>query len=82
MTESVSVHAHAVLAMLSESDIPYTVADFTDEVVRNMGKEVVFHTCKQQDLSLAELLSFLISRGKVVQDGEFITVNQDKICRH
>ncbi|WP_159064899.1 YecH family metal-binding protein [Thaumasiovibrio subtropicus] len=82
MNSVVSVHAHEVLALLKESDIPYTMNDLTSEVVRNLGSNVVFHTCSQQDLSLSALMEFLLAKGKVVREGEFIKVNPKRICNH
>ncbi len=82
MSSDVSVHAHEVLAMLNNSDIPYTLNDLSSEVIRNVGKDAVFHTCSQQGLTLPALLEFFISKGKVVQEGEFIMTNPKRICHH
>ncbi|MGF1699810.1 YecH family protein [Photobacterium makurazakiensis] len=76
------IHAHTVLNMLLADDATYTLASLKQAVVNEYGEEVRFHTCSQQDLTFDALLSFLLDRRKVVQQGEYIAANRDRMCSH
>ncbi|GAL05680.1 YecH family metal-binding protein [Photobacterium aphoticum] len=76
------VHAHNVLNMLLAAETPYTRESLTQAVVAEYGEDVRFHTCSQEGLTLDALLTFLLSRRKVVQDGDTLQANPDRMCNH
>ncbi|MCG7584166.1 YecH family metal-binding protein [Photobacterium sp. OFAV2-7] len=75
-------HAHNVLNMLLAAETPYTVESLKQAVIAEYGEEVRFHTCSQQDLTFDALLTFLLDRRKVIQDGDTITANRERMCSH
>ncbi len=81
-TMSQSVHGHNVLNMLLAEDTSYTLASLKQAVVTEYGEDVRFYTCSQQDLTFDALLAFLLDRQKVVQDGETIAANRERMCSH
>lgn len=76
------VHAHNVLNMLLDAETPFTLEALKQAVFVEYGEDVRFHTCSQQDLTLDALLVFLLDRRKVIQDGDVITANRDRMCNH
>ncbi|MGF1680866.1 YecH family metal-binding protein [Photobacterium minamisatsumaniensis] len=76
------IHAHTVLNMLLADDATYTIASLKQAVETEYGEEVRFHTCSQQDLTFDALLSFFLERRKVIQDGECIVANRERMCSH
>lgn len=76
------VHAHNVLNKLLEASTPYTLDSLHKAVLAEYGDEVRFHTCSQQDLTFDALMDFLLSKQKVVIDGEHVVANRDRMCNH
>jgi len=77
-----SFHGHEVMQMMVQSGKHYTRASLIEDIEQNFGKEATFYTCSAFNMTAAELIDFLDSRGKILtmQDG-FIT-DPDKICNH
>ena len=46
------------------------------------GVDATFHTCSATSLTLDGLLSFLIERGKVVEQEGQLMMNIAKMCNH
>ncbi|MGF1784426.1 YecH family protein [Photobacterium swingsii] len=80
MTES--VHAHNVLNMLLEDGADFSLDSLRQAVVALYGEDVRFHTCSLQDLTFDALLTFLLDRRKVIQDGDKIMANRERMCSH
>ena len=76
------VHAHNLLNMLLAAETPYTLASLQQAIVAEYGEEVRFYTCSQQDLTFDALMAFLLDRRKVVQDGEYVAANRERMCNH
>ncbi len=76
------IHAHNVLNMLLAAEAPYSVESLKQAVIAEYGEEARFHTCSLQDLTFDALLTFLLDRRKVIQDGDVITVNRERMCSH
>ncbi|MGF1685211.1 YecH family protein [Photobacterium japonica] len=76
------VHAHNVLNMLLAAETPYTRESLTQAVEAEYGEAVRFHTCSQEGLTLEALLTFLLDRRKVVQDGDILMANPERMCNH
>lgn len=58
------IHGHVVLNILIDSKEPLPRAQLEEKIESEFGSEVCFHTCSQQDLTLAELLD--LDRKSVV----------------
>ncbi|WP_299017286.1 YecH family metal-binding protein [uncultured Photobacterium sp.] len=76
------IHAHNVLNMLLAAETPYTKESLKEAVIAEYGEGVRFHTCSQEGLTFDALLIFLLDRRKVVQDGDIITANKERMCNH
>jgi len=74
------IHAHAVLNLLKEQ--PMTRAELEDVLVAEYGADARFHTCKLDGLDLDSLLAFFFKREKVIQEGDKIMTNLERVCSH
>ncbi len=75
-----SVHGHDVMDLLRQA--PLTLEQLQHEVETRFGDSARFHTCKLQDLTLTQLLSFLLEKGKVLETEHGLSLNQARICQH
>lgn len=76
------IHGHMVLNILLDSEKPLSRSQLEEMVESEFGRDVCFHTCSQQGLTLTELLEFLLSKKKVVELEAGLTANPDRICNH
>ncbi|MBK5144884.1 YecH family protein [Budviciaceae bacterium BWR-B9] len=77
-----SVHGHQVLEMMIASEHPYSTASLIEAINQRFGTDARFHTCSKQDLTAAELVDFLASKGKFIPADDGFTTHVDKICNH
>ncbi len=75
-----SIHGHDVMDLLRDNTL--TLAELQQEVTRRFGESALFHTCSQRELTLTQLMTFLISKEKVVEEEAGLTLNQAKVCHH
>jgi probable metal-binding protein len=76
------IHGHEVLKMMLASGKTYTKQSLTEEIGTRFGTDTRFCTCSAENLTPAELVEFLESRGKFVPQGEGLQTSADLICRH
>lgn len=76
------IHGHAVLNALIASKEPMPRSELEEKIHNEFGNDVCFHTCSQQDLSLDQLLDFLLSKKKVIELDSGLTANPDRMCHH
>jgi probable metal-binding protein len=75
MIESDTVHGHEIIHLIHHSSPALTRIGLETEVRARFGPEARFHTCSAGAMTLDQLLQFLMSRGKVVeQDGRLHAV--------
>lgn len=77
---SANVHGHDVIALVEGASAPFTRATLTAEVVRLWGPEATFYTCSAEGLTAAQLLDFLLERGKLVDSGGELSVIPGRVC--
>lgn len=76
------IHGHVVLNILMNSNEPIPRIQLEQLIEEEFGLEVCFHTCSQQELTLAELLDFLLSKKKVLLTEEGLIANPERMCHH
>lgn len=81
-TEIESVHGHEVLDLIASANPPMTIAAFEAEANRRWGAQARYHTCSVSGMKLPELMSFLLSRGKIVEHNGLLATDPGKICNH
>lgn len=77
-----SIHGHDVLNMMIESDVQYTEQSLVQAIDSRFGNNARFHTCSAENMTAAELVSFLAARGKFIPANEGFSTHVSKICRH
>jgi probable metal-binding protein len=81
MTDADTIHGHEVIHLIHNSSPALTRAGLGEEIQARFGPETRFHTCSAGGMTLDQLLQFLMSRGKIVeQDGRLHAV-ADKLCQ-
>ena len=76
------IHGHEVLQMMIASGERYSVASLEAAIVARFGADARFYTCSAANLSAAELVAFLQSRGKFIAVEDGFNTAESKICRH
>lgn len=77
-----SIHGHEVLNMMIDSGESFSTASLITAIEQRFGAEARFHTCSQQDLTAAQLVDFLASRGKFIPSDNGFNTHSSKICQH
>ncbi|SQI39095.1 putative metal-binding protein [Leminorella richardii] len=77
-----SIHGHQVLEMMLASSEAYSTESLIAAVHARFGLDARFHTCSKQNLTAAELVDFLASKGKFVPTEAGFTTQASKICSH
>jgi len=77
-----SIHGHEVLHFMLEKGESFTKDSLRDAIDERFGGEARFHTCSASDMNSAQLVDFLASKGKFVEDGRGFNTQPEKICNH
>lgn len=77
-----SVHGHEVLNMMIASGESYSTESLTTAIEQRFGADARFHTCSAENMSAAELVTFLQQKGKFIPAESGFTTAESKICRH
>lgn len=77
-----NVHGHEVLRLVHEAATPPTRAELATELTRRYGPEARFRTCSAADMTSEEILSFLLTRGKLVEHQGRLATDPARICNH
>ena len=76
-----SIHGHEVLNMMIESGEQFSTESLVATIEQRFGADARFHTCSQQDLTAAQLVEFLASRGKFIPSDSGFNTHSSKICQ-
>ncbi|CAM6328620.1 YecH family metal-binding protein [Enterobacter intestinihominis] len=77
-----SIHGHDVLNMMIESGERYTEESLVEAIHARFGEAARFHTCSASEMTAAELVAFLATRGKFIPAADGFSTHESKICRH
>jgi len=77
-----SIHGHEVLNMMLESAEQYSQESLVAAINTRFGGDARFHTCSAEEMTAAELVAFLASRGKFIPVETGFSTHQSKICNH
>ncbi len=77
-----SIHGHEVLNMMLESGERYSQKSLVEAIAARFGDEARFHTCSASEMTAAELVAFLASRGKFIPAEDGFSTHESKICNH
>ncbi len=77
-----SIHGHDVMSMMIELKQTFTKESLKEAIDKKFGEEARFHTCSEENMTAVELMDFLESRGKFVDEEGGFSTEEDKICNH
>ena len=77
---SSEIHGHQILTLLMQASQPIDRESLTATVSERFGEGVTFCTCSEQGLSLDDLLTFLLSKGKILEEGTGLIGNPAMSC--
>jgi probable metal-binding protein len=76
------IHGHEVIEMMMTSGKNYSASELILDVEKKYGAEVRFYTCSSENMSAAELVEFLDTKGKFIQKEDGFNFNPEKKCNH
>ena len=78
-----SIHGHDVMHMIADAGRAFSKAELITEIGAKFGETARFHTCSAEGMTGAELVDFLMARGKFQSsDEQSITLDSTAICQH
>ena len=60
-----SIHAHVVLEMAMSTPTPPSHDELKLTLAKQFGDDARFHSCAASDMTIDEMLDFLVSMGKL-----------------
>lgn len=76
------VHGHAVLEILLAAPSPMTRAALLQTTEEEFGADARYHTCSADDMTIEELLQFLLERRKITEADGYLTAHREEMCDH
>lgn len=76
------VHGHAVLEMILGAAAPMTEADIIAKARWTFGENARYYTCSAENMTIEELLQFLVRRQKITLDRGYVTAHRERMCKH
>ena len=80
MTTTENIHGHEILRLVSQTHPPLTRVALLQAAENRFGVAARFCTCSAADMTLPELLEFLLSRGKLVERDGCLYADLDRMC--
>ena len=75
-----SIHGHAVLRLLLDAPHPLSLPALREAAAERFGADTRFHTCSARDLTLDQLVDFLLARRKLAMEDGALVVRRAEIC--
>jgi probable metal-binding protein len=76
------IHGHEVIAMMTESNQPFTRDSLKAAILARFGADTRFHTCSAENMDADEMIDFLAARGKFMENVDGLAINPAKVCSH
>lgn len=80
MTEQ--IHGHAVMEMMLRMNQSFTRETLHEAIAEEFSEDARFFTCSAENMNIDQLIDFLASRGKFVEEADGFNTRPDKICNH
>ncbi|HEY3321984.1 MAG TPA: YecH family metal-binding protein [Planctomycetota bacterium] len=79
MSTAANIHGHNILRLVHKSGALSRTA-LRGEVERQFGKEARFCTCSTENMTIDELVGFLLERGKLIETGGKLQADISQMC--
>ncbi|ESE40416.1 YecH family metal-binding protein [Shewanella decolorationis] len=77
-----SIHGHDVMALMVAQENPLLKPEFIALMAQTFGDNARYHTCSAEDLTAEELISLLLSKGKMLESEQGLTLVAGRQCNH
>ncbi|WP_417349721.1 YecH family metal-binding protein [Ferrimonas sp.] len=79
---SESIHAHELLNLIGQQSEPLTLDQIKVLAADQFGAEARFFTCRLDDQSIEQIVTFFVKMQKVAPQGEGYVLNLGNMCSH
>lgn len=76
------IHGHEILNTILSASPPLSRQALAQTVAEQFGAEATFYTCSEANMTLDQLLEFLLTRGKVVEQDGALQAIPEQMCDH
>ena len=76
------VHGHEILDLVAAHPKGISAENLTQLANEKFGPDVRFFTCSTEDMSLPDLLAFLLERDKIQRNEDLIVSGGSPACNH
>ena len=66
------LHIHEVLNIIYNSDKVFTIDELKQEVINNVGEDISFTSCSENEFEINDMIDFMLLRGKIQLEGDKI----------
>jgi len=80
--KDIQTHGHEIIAIIDACPEGISATALADRVERDFGTGTRFFTCSAEDMSLDELLRFLVERDKIQYRNGLIFSGASPACSH
>lgn len=77
-----SVHGHDVMALMVAQAKPVLKPELIALIVQTFGEATRYHTCSAENLTAEALISLLLSKGKMTESAQGISLVAGRQCQH
>jgi probable metal-binding protein len=74
------IHGHEVMEMMIASGKLYTRDSLRADIIGHFGEAARFYTCSAEGMTADELISFLQTRGKFLDEEGGFKTDKEKMC--
>lgn len=75
-----SIHGHMILEMLLDDQKKFTKESLKQEIKKRFGENAIFHACTADNMKFDDLYTFLINRGKILEQNGILKTSRSLIC--
>lgn len=76
------IHGHEIIALVAKYPEGIPAGTLAEIVAREFGTDTRFYTCSAENMSLPELLDFLVGRDKVQLRDGLVFPGGSPACNH
>ncbi|MCX6878257.1 MAG: YecH family protein [Verrucomicrobia bacterium] len=77
-----SIHGHDVIHMVQQAEHAFSRAELVTAIQEKFGSGARFHTCSAEGMTAAELVEFLVTRGKFSGPDSALALDASRVCQH
>lgn len=76
------LHGHELIHLILEANKPLTLDEIKKLSEETFGKDVSYYACSASDMDIDEMITFLLTRRKLVNRGNGFVIDTGEVCDH